>query len=600
MVLLPVLCGFFLVLLLVRKIPEWRAALLLAAVAWGCLATAFTELLSLFSLLTYGGIAFCWAAATMIAGLLTVKLREHPPIPRPQDVQASEALAIGGIALICLVTFVIAIVAPPNNWDSMTYHMSRVAHWLQNRSVAHYPTHILRQLELGPWAEFAIAHFQALSGGDRYANLVQWASMVGSLLGASLIAMQLGGDRRTQIFAAVLVATIPMGILQSTSTQNDYVVAFWLTCMTWAGLRFIQDRRPAWAVVVGASLGLAILTKGTAYLYAFPFLVWIALELARRPWRRAAIAVLCIVIPSILLNASHYWRNFELFSSPLGSKSSQYTNAHVGAAVLASNMLRNLALQLASASGSTNHLIETGVANLHSRLGMDVNDPATTWSGTRFSVITKKHEDMSSNVLHTLLAGASLLTLAFVGPFRKVPRSLLCYLAAVAAGYVLFCLILKWQPWHSRLLLPLFVIGAPAVSAISARYWKPGIVRMIALTLLIASIPWVLGNVTRPLVNVSKDGTFSSPLLTYERDRLYFMNREDLYEKYLKIADDIRRLKATNIGLTISRGDFEYPLWVLIKERNPLPIRIEHVEVKNPSRRTRVDDFRPDFIVGLE
>jgi hypothetical protein len=117
---------------------------------------------------------------------------------------------------------------------------------------------------------------------------------------------------------------------------------------------------------------------------------------------------------------------------------------------------------------------------------------------------------------------------------------------------------------------------------------------------LIASIPWVLGNVTRPLVNVSKDGTFSSPLLTYERDRLYFMNREDLYEKYLKIADDIRRLKATNIGLTISRGDFEYPLWVLIKERNPLPIRIEHVEVKNPSRRTRVDDFRPDFIVDLE
>lgn len=96
----------------------------------------------------------------------------------------------------------------------MTYHMSRVVHWIQNRSIAHYPTHITRQLHQSPWTEYAILHFQILSGSDRFANLIQWFSMVGATLGVSLIAKQMGADLRGQFFAAVFSITIPMGILQ--------------------------------------------------------------------------------------------------------------------------------------------------------------------------------------------------------------------------------------------------------------------------------------------------------------------------------------------------------------------------------------------------
>jgi hypothetical protein len=51
------------------------------------------------------------------------------------------AAAIVGIAS---TTGLLAAVAWPSQWDSMVYHLPRIDHWIQNRSVAFYPTHILR------------------------------------------------------------------------------------------------------------------------------------------------------------------------------------------------------------------------------------------------------------------------------------------------------------------------------------------------------------------------------------------------------------------------------------------------------------------------
>lgn len=123
------------------------------------------------------------------------------------------------IPLFCL--FLLLIVSPPNNWDSMTYHMSRVAHWIQNHSVAHYPTYNLPQLFHPPFNSFTIMHLQILSGRDTFANLVQWWAMIGSIIGTSLIAKQLGAKERGQILAAVFCATLPLGILKEKKETID-------------------------------------------------------------------------------------------------------------------------------------------------------------------------------------------------------------------------------------------------------------------------------------------------------------------------------------------------------------------------------------------
>lgn len=181
------------------------------------------------------------------------------------------SILLAGVAWIVAITGVLAIASAPNNPDSMGYHMSRVMHWIQQGTVAHYPTHNLKQLYQNPGSEFAITQFQLLSGGDYFANSVQWGSMVMSLVGVSLIARQLGCDRRGQLLAVVLCATIPMGILQAASTQNDYVLSLWLVCFTYFSLLIVQAGvTRSTAIYIGASLGLVILSKGTGYIYAFP------------------------------------------------------------------------------------------------------------------------------------------------------------------------------------------------------------------------------------------------------------------------------------------------------------------------------------------
>lgn len=598
---LPILLWFLSALLLARRGWEWRNAFLAAAVFWGCLVTAFTEVLSYFDLLTTGGLALCWAVATAVVLLLNVRLKKPWQVWGNDSFSAVETGLAGGVALICLATFVTAILAPPNSWDSMTYHMGRVMHWLQNRSVDHYPTHILRQLDLNPWAEFAIAHFQALSGGDRFANLVQWFSMVGSLVGASLIAEQLGGDRRAQLFAAVVAATIPMGILQSTSTQNDYVVAFWLICLAWAGLEFMKEKESKWALMAGASIGLAVLTKGTAYLYAFPFAIWIGFAALRGAARQVSLAVVCMAIPFILMNSPHYQRNLRVFANPLTAGDYGLSNESISIGTLVSNLFRNAALQLKTPFDGINQFIGDGVAQLHETLNLDVNDPKTTWRDNKFRVgRLTRHEDLSGNFLHVTLAFAALLTLVFSRAKGKAGTATLCCVSAVVAGFLLFCLILKWQPWHGRLLLPQFVLGAPAIAVIAANCWRPRLVAVVALVLLTAALPWVFSNISRPLVHVSREAGVMFPLLTVDRNRIYFVNNRDLYERYMQIAADIRQKNATSIGLVLSEDGWEYPLWVLIKEGNPTLVCIEHVEVENASRFIRTADFRPDYIVKID
>ena len=198
-----------------------------------------TETLSLFNWVSAGPVA--WSLGRRHSGALVCcpcgSARLRPAARAPQ---APAAVAANGRPGTPLHQRHRADHGPPGNarlaepgrFVSVPSEPGCCPHWSQNQSVAFYPTHILNQLYLPPWAEYAALQVMLLGGDYRLAQLVQWFSMLGSLACASLIALELGASPRGQLFSAFFPVMLPMGILQVLSTQNDYVVAFWLVCLS--------------------------------------------------------------------------------------------------------------------------------------------------------------------------------------------------------------------------------------------------------------------------------------------------------------------------------------------------------------------------------
>jgi Dolichyl-phosphate-mannose-protein mannosyltransferase len=603
MVVLPLVSLLLLSIYFLNTYGCWRQAILSSAIVIAVFITATTEILSLFHWLSFIPVSLVWLIFNLVLLLIVVqkkyylkpiRLFQKSTYSSSEDFSIFLVCLLSGIIAIAVLVGVIAIIAPPNTWDSMTYHMSRVVHWVQNRSVAHYPTYNLPQLFHPPFAEFAITHLQILSQSDRYANLIQWFSAIGSALGVSLIAQQFNANKRGQVFAAVFAATIPMGILQASSTQNDYVVTFWLVCLAYQVLLTIKTESNAnifW--FIGASLGLGILTKSSAYLYSFPFMVWfslVQLKQGRWAWSRWQSIGLTTAI-AILLNLGHYWRNCDLFNSFLGTPknfAAAYKIEVISLPTFISNILRNMGLHLDIVRnlGLQNWITPiTGLANkllliFHNLIGIDMYDPRTTAASYGGVKGLSFDENVAGNPLHFFILLA-VISYCFIQSKLRRDRFILSYNFATISCFLLLCLTLKIQGYQSRHHLAIFVLFAPLVGVVLSKIPLQKIANTLAIGLIIASLPWVLNNKFRPLAAEAN-------IFNVSRIEQYFINRPYLQAPYLEVAKFIESTQCQNIGLSLGDGTsvgneyWEYPLWVLLKN-NQSRMRLENIAAENIS-----------------
>ena len=582
----------------------WRQSLLSAFVVWGLLITGITEFLSLFNFFTIASVLGVWLFLNFISIFVYLRVYSLPVLDlfrftKEQLKMRSRFLLFVLMSVIFIVVIIglIAILSPPNNWDSMDYHLSRVVHWIQNHSIKHYPTSYTPQLYQNPWSEYVILHFQILTGGDYLANFVQWFSMVGSIIGISLIAQQLGANFNGQIFAAVFVATIPMGILQASNTQNDYVLAFWLVCLAHFILSAIQQKdRINWvnAFYIGSTTGLAILSKGTSYFYVLPFLIWFGLyslkQLKWQFWKPNLI----IAIITISLNISHYFRNYQVFGSFLGSPG-DYRNGVINLSTLISNVLRNVALHLGSPFGFINGRFNKLIHVIHDILGININDPQTTFSsvfavpGGWSTLGIWGNENNAPNLLHTLLILIFLLIFCFRKDLKK-NYYLVSYLTVVVSGFLIFCLLVKWQIWHSRLHLPLFVLFSAFLGLMLSQIKPKIVVQLILVVFILSSLPWLFLNKYRPIFHPTNS------ILVVNRMDQYFSNRPELLEPFKETVKFLNSQNCPKIGLQMGNDAWEYPLWVMLQNSQPQNLEIRHINVDNASAKLAETSPHSNFV----
>ncbi len=655
--LLPLLLSAVLLFLLVTRLssrfrlpPRRFLPFFLSAVSFATLAVILTETLSAFSALSRQGLSNAWWASACVLALLNLllsrmftrcpaspivrenSLRSHSPSPPRGRLQARVASALRGVvsndrfssllvaALLCLflLTLIVAIVYPPNNYDSMIYHVARVMHWSQQGSVAHYPTPILLQLQGAPLAEFFLLHLFLLTGSDALFNLVQWLSLL-----LVVIAVYSAADLlfpRSGLTAAVLAATLPMGVLQATSTQNDLVAASWLVVSVCLGLCALRNPKITFLLFFTTlALGLAVLTKPTVFLIAAPFaMLCFGLLLSRRAsFPALVLSAAVIFLPSM----PFYARNLAFFGSPYGPTRG-HTNDQVSVAGVTSVVIRNIALHsqvpLPGVAFSAFNAGALGILRMcHKVLGVPVDDP-------RFSLLKKDafqpndcglrgrgiaypfHEDCTGNPLHLVLF-LTFLPIVLVGVFRRSSgfrearrrlsvRRAGPLMGSAAIGFVALAGVFKWQPWGSRLDLPLFVLACIPLGGLVA-----GLRRTVRGLLMVGffslAFTAVCLNATRPVMPLLQ----TTPI---DRRAAYFANRPDLLKPYLEISRTIKAVGCHQIGYRVGQragiDEFEYPFWALLAEGGYW-FRFEHVDVvSRPGHDLRDVSFKPCAIIASD
>jgi hypothetical protein len=555
---------------------DWRTAALGASVIWGVYLTILTELLSVVHLVTLTYVALGWTLASVVCLGLLVRTRSRRPSSAGEEAhsfklpdRATGGLLLGVVVLAATVG-VTALVAPPNTWDVMEYHLPRVVEWMTYHSVQFFPTNDYTQLIFSPWAEYGMLHLYLLNGSDQFVNFIEVFSYLGTIIGVSLIAQQLGASAWGQVLATVLAATLPELLLEASGSMNTAVMGFWLVaCVTFL---IAWTKQPTWFMgfAAASAAGLAVLTKGSAYAFIPPIALacwWFGSARSRKLLLLAGPA---FVVVALSLNAPQYVRNFQLNGQPLGLPFPEagsrlaWGNEHVTVSGTISNALRNAALQVATPSLRVNRATVSAVSWAIRAIGGDPDDPATTWADTiwwkGFQLPNdQRHEAFAGNPLHFFLLLVIGVALA-LDRGKRLPGALTLLLGLVGA-FILYGVMLRWQVWGSRHFIPLLVLGAAVTGTAVGRMPKAvGIV--LTSILLLVGLSVAVENELRPLAPWPAPSIFQQ-----SRQELYFADQHsELASSWISAANVVKASSCADIAIDTADGYWMYPMVALIND----------------------------------
>jgi len=569
-------CLFFLILQ--AKGLDWRRACLTAALFCGTCVVLITETLSLPRLLYRGPVATFWFAVCVAAFLYFKKSKRREPERKavqgasiePLD-RSIKTLLLAASAIVFLVV-VVTLVSAPNIWDAMEYHLPRTTMWMSNHSVRFFATPDYAQLIFSPWAEFTMMHTELLWGSDRFVNIVQFLSFLFSAIGVSLIARSLGVGLRGQALAALVCITIPEGVLEASGPMNTYVVSFWIMATVLFLMLWNED--PSWlnTICVGLSAGLAVFTKGTAYI-VLPFLVlacwWMGSPGSRIRFLKRSIVFVVLILA---INGSHYLRNYQMTGSPLGFPLPtkfprlEVVVDHPEVRGTLAGMLRNASLQVLTPSESVNARIDRLFQSAIWKLGVDPNDHRQVFLDYPFhSNHFSLHEVHAGNPLHFLLIVVAI-ALVIWKPWRRPRDPALWYAVGLLLSLTFFSALVRWSPWSSRLQLPYFVLGAALVGLVLERYLPRKAATATVALLILFAVPFAVANRTRSLIPWSRVENLYHP-----RAYQYFLDlHTEIAPANIAAAEFVNRLSCDRVALDVylespalthnPRSMFVYPL----------------------------------------
>ena len=447
---------------------SWRWAFSLGCLLLGGWSLLSTEALSALHMLSLLPALGTWGILTFIPGILLLRQRSGIDLSIEGTrlrvkISLLPLWAILILAGTSLVIFLMAITSPPMNFDVQIYHMPRQIYWMMQGSVEPFAASHTHQISMPVLGEFLGLNLLILSGGDSWHNLIQAFFLVAGCGLVTLLTKSLGGSPRAQILSLLFVVLIPVLFFEASNAKNDIILSFFVLVPLLIGLKiWSAEWRVSIATLLLAALGagLALATKGTAFVYLIPPALLIVTACIRRHYvRPLLLAILPGILLAILPATPQLIRNLRVFHS-LEGPNLHHSNLRHDPASIASVALRDTVGQFTTRSEAWNHFLEIKTRAALNLIGRSADDPNTTFEGQEFHLpYFPGLEDIAPAPVQT--AFLLLLPFAFFFPVFRKTCGIPPLFAVTALSLLLFCCIFRWQPWQGRLLIPAYFMAAP-------------------------------------------------------------------------------------------------------------------------------------------
>lgn len=573
-----------------------------AIVSWVTYMYILTEFLSMIHLVNQVGIYTGWIILDVILVIIICKVKKSK-VSIKLNIKNGLCMAKNAPpihALAGIVTFLWAIGTIPYNWDSMTYHLARVAHWAQNESVGHFATNNIRQVASPALSEFVNLHVYIIWGNnDQLLHILQWSCYITSAWLITKLAYRLGCSEKWAKISSLLFMCMPIAFAEALTTQVDLFACVWLLIFTYFILDFILSKENITytksnvntCLMMGACVVYGYLTKPTVSVGMLMMTIGLlVICIKRKNPIIPLLKLLAIVTPLIVLFISpEIIRNiitFHAINPPfVGQRQLVGT---VKPTYLTINFLKNFTFNFPNIYVyRSDRIVYDFVTTAARILHVELNHPSIAEDGYPFSVHEAQcfGQDTAINPVVLILSIISLCWCLYRHIKHKQKAAALTYFAF--GMFCLFCVIVRWELFVSRYMLPYFALLCPIISIQfqdiyencrikSAGHAAISIIHFCCIIDLFA-MTWYHGG-------IMKGGW---------KDE-YYVNNLNVAEEYREIINDICNSDIKNVGLKLELNAYEYPLWITNKDN----LYLSHINVENETAKYSNEDFVPDCIIS--
>lgn len=599
---------------------------LISAAIFVCLFIAIcTEVMGLFNLINGVAIAGSWIALNAALAAIWFKLKSiHGTTFRSVAGRWLDSTRIfykelgpwtvTMLVVLASITLLVAVTAIPNNQDSLSYHLSRLGYWIQQGNVAHYASHIERSISFSPFSEYVHLHTFLLAGSERYLQLLQWCCLAGVLALVSMIIRLFSRSAAALRIGLCFAATLPIVVLESMTTQNDLVVAFFILATAFFVFDYIQNNHLASLYLIPLCCACGMLTKGTFLFYALPFGSYLLISMLGKPTivrKHIAGFVSASLILTLALNLPYWYRTYEIFASPVGTISSGNRNTFTGPADYISSVSKHVFLHLGFVSPGNryNDFLLHQLQNLHAAMGIPLDVPRL---GMPFKMNKLNfNEDFAHNFFGIWLILFSIPLLFFA----TLPKAAKWYGWLTFFSFLIFCFFISYQTYGSRLHIPFFLLAAPVVGLAYGSTLSAWPAKLLPFLLWLAALPFALLSSAHPLLstkwffekifppvnsalhlNVSIDAANlnlkQESVLYASPGRLFWGDHWPETEAFIQ---QVNALNPQKIGFVFTEASFDYAYQYLLRKPGRT---FAHVLVGNASGVLANPSFQPDVIIA--